>query len=79
MRATFDGGFSDEARDVTVDSMDNIIVTGWSIQGTPQNFMTVKYDGNGNEIRNRTCAHRRQARNVTVDSLDNIVVTGFPR
>ena len=41
--------------------------------------MTVKYDGNGNEIRNRTCADGRQARNVAVDSLDNIVVTGFPR
>jgi uncharacterized delta-60 repeat protein len=74
---TFDGGSSDEARGVTVDSLDNIIVTGWSIQETPQNYMTVKYDGNGNEIWNRTYGDGRQARSVAVDSLDNIVVTGF--
>ena len=74
---TFDGGSSDEARDVAVDSMNNIIVTGWSVQGTPQNYMTVKYDGNGNEIWNRTYGEGRQARSVAVDSLDNILVTGF--
>jgi len=75
---TFDGGSSDEARGVAFDSMDNIIVTGWSIQGTPQNFMTVKYDGSGNEIWNRTYGDGSlQSRSVAVDSLDNIIVAGY--
>lgn len=73
----FDGGSSDEARAVAVDSMNNVIVTGWSIQGTPQNYMTVKYDTNGNKIWNRTYTDGRQARSVAVDSQDNIVVTGY--
>src|SRR4030066_982128 len=74
---TFDGGSSDEAHDVAVDSKDNIIVTGWSIQEVPQNFMTIKYDRNGNQIWNRTCPDGRQARSVAVDSQNNILVTGF--
>lgn len=77
---TFDGGSSDEAHGVAVDSMNNVIVTGWTIPlptESTQNYMTVKYDGGGNEIWNRTFAEGRQARSVAVDSLDNIVVTGF--
>lgn len=74
---TLDGGSSDQARDVTVDSMDNIIVTGISVQEATENYMTVKCDGNGNQIWNRTFEGGNQAHSVAVDSADNIVVTGF--
>ena len=73
---TFDGGSSDQAQDVTVDSMGDIIVTGISVKMTAENYMTVKYDGNGNQVWNSTFEGGNQARSVAVDSADNIIVTG---
>ena len=75
---TFDGGSSDQARGVAVDSMDNIIVTGISVNASTENYLTLKYDGDGNEIWSRTYEDGNlQAHSVAVDSMDNIIVTGF--
>ena len=73
---TFDGGSSDQAYDSTVDSLDNIIVTGLSAKGT-NSYMTVKYDSNGNQLWNKTDGNGNKANSITIDSLDNIIVTGI--
>jgi uncharacterized delta-60 repeat protein len=81
---SYDGGNDDEAYGVAVDSEDNIIVTGFSRNATgngKDNYYTIKYDKDGNEIWNKSYADGQtdQAMAVAVDSQDNIIVTGCSR
>jgi uncharacterized delta-60 repeat protein len=81
---SYDGGNDDEAYGVAVDSKDNIIVTGFSHNATGNgmdNYYTIKYDKDGNEIWNKSYADGQtdQAGDVAVDSQDNIIVTGCSR
>ena len=72
---TFEGG--EYARGVAVDGYDNIIVVGES-KGANEDFLTIKYDSNGNKlwsIRYDGGADDH-ARGVAVDSENNIIVTG---
>ena len=50
----FDGGPEESASKMTIDSKDNIIVTGYSYNTTTDrlNILTIKYDKDGNEIWN---------------------------
>jgi uncharacterized delta-60 repeat protein len=78
---TFDRGNYDVAYGVAVDSSNNIIVTGVStLSGLAYDYLTVKYDANGNLLWNRTAAgasgKRDYAEDVAVDSNDNVIITG---
>ena len=81
---SYDGGNNDEAHGVAVDSEDNIIVTGHSYNASgneKDNYYTIKYDRDGNEIWNQTYADGNLdwAMGVAVDSQGNIIVTGDSR
>jgi uncharacterized delta-60 repeat protein len=81
---SYDGGNNDEAHGVTVDSNDNVIVTGHSYNASgneKDNYYTIKYDRDGNEIWNKSYADGETdwAMGVTVDSQGNIIVTGDSR
>jgi len=75
---SYDGGNNDEAHGVTVDSNDNVIVTGYSDITGDYDYYTIKYDKDGNEIWNKSYddGNIDQAKAVAVDSQDNIIVTG---
>jgi WD40 repeat protein len=77
----YNGGHDDLPWSVAVDSEDNVIVTGWSDDGTANgyNYYTVKYDKNGIEQWSKTydfCGDHDMAFDVAVDSEDNVIVTG---
>ncbi|MCK4723866.1 MAG: hypothetical protein KAT75_11195, partial [Dehalococcoidia bacterium] len=76
----YDSGRDDEAYDVAVDSLDNIIVTGY-ITNANEDFCTIKYDRNGNQIWSRIydSGITDWAWGVAVDSHDNVIVTGQRR
>jgi uncharacterized delta-60 repeat protein len=69
-------GRGEEAWGVAVDSVDNIIVTGYTQQGI--DYLTIKYDSNGNKLWERTYEGGANdfGFHVAVDSADNIIVTG---
>ncbi|MGM0442230.1 MAG: T9SS type A sorting domain-containing protein, partial [Elusimicrobiota bacterium] len=71
-------GNNDQAHSVTVDSEDNIIITGYSNNGTNADFFTIKYDSDLVEISSVSYngGDVDEAQAVTVDSENNIIVTG---
>ena len=79
----YNGGGDDRARGVAVDSGDNIIVTGYSKNGTGWDYCTIKYNSTGNPLAGWPVvydgpAHGSDAAyDVAVDSGDNMVVTGY--
>lgn len=78
---TYNGTGFDEATGVAVDSDDNIVVTGYSMNATgnsTNDYYTIKYDPNGNEIWNVTydSGGNDCAQEVALDSEGNIAVTG---
>jgi len=76
---SYDGGDLDKAWDVTTDSNNNIIVTGESyITSYDTIIYTIKYDSNGNEIKNVSPNTNWQcyASSLSVDNYDNIIVSG---
>jgi len=79
---TYDSGRDDRAMDVAVDSLDNIIVTGWSYNASGNyDYYTIKYDSTGNTIWDATydSGMTDEVFGVAVDSLDNVVITGHRR
>ena len=78
----YDSGRDDEAYDVAVDSQDNIIVTGYTTNASgDEEYCTIKYNKNGNEIWSKTYDSPKTdwAWGVAVDSHDNVIVTGQRR
>ncbi len=75
---TYQNGYANWPMGLAVDSRDNVIVTGWSSNGTTDSYYTVGYDTDGNEIGNATYdnGYGDEAFGVAVDSQDNIIVTG---
>jgi hypothetical protein len=79
----FDKGIEDSPSGIAIDSQGNIIVTGYTgyIQNSTDvlDFLTVKYDSEGNEIWNVThdSGTYDLAWGIATDSLDNIIVFGF--
>jgi len=76
------GDKEDLARDVVIDSNNNIYVTGESFgSGTDYDYATVKYDQDGNEIwaarYNGPGTSRSGAEAIAVDSNNNVYVTGY--
>jgi uncharacterized delta-60 repeat protein len=76
---TYETGHCNWPTGVAVDSADNVIVTGYSSDGsTESNYYTIIYDKDGNEIANATydSGYDDEAMGVAVDSEGNIIVTG---
>jgi len=75
---TATSGGHDIATGVAVDSLDNIIVTGSSYNGTNTDYLTIKYDNNLNVLSSDIYDSGLVdvANAVTVDIDDNILVTG---
>jgi uncharacterized protein (TIGR02217 family) len=73
-----ESGYQQCAYDVAVDSQDNIIVTGKVTDDQSWNYLTIKYDKEGNMIWSRGYDGGQfdAALRVAVDSEDNIFVTG---
>ena len=79
---TYDSGRDDRAMDVAVDSLDNIIVTGWSYNTIGNyDYYTIKYDSTGSKIWDATydSGITDQVFGIAVDSLDNVIITGHRR
>jgi hypothetical protein len=80
----YDKGIEDSPCGVVIDSMGNIIVSGYTynyINDSTQelDFLTIKYDSEGNELWNVTYDSGTfdMSWDVTIDSSDNIIVYGF--
>ena len=80
----YDNGPEDSACGVIIDSEGNIIVSGYTFylkndSTEALDFLTIKYDSEGNELWNVTYDNGTfdMAWDVTVDSFDNIIVFGF--
>jgi len=79
----YDKGIEDYSSAVTVDTQGNIIVTGYT--GYTENttdvvdFLTIKYDDEGNELWNTTfdSGTYDYAWDIISDSRDNVIVFGF--
>ncbi len=73
-----DNTSQDFGQSVTVDSQDNIIVTGWSHDGTTYNYYTVKYDEDFNVLYSTAydSGGNDIPRGITTDSWGHIIVTG---
>jgi len=74
---TYDGGNSDRAYGIAVDSSGNVYVTGGSF-GANDNYYTIKYDSSGNHIWNKTYngGGTETAYGIAVDESQNVYVTG---
>ena len=70
----------DIAYDISVDSKDNIYVTGISYISHDEYICLIKYDTNGNQLWNRTTTFNNDfdvnTRAITIDSLDNVYIGG---
>jgi len=76
----FDNKPMDAGWGVAVDSSNNIIVTGYTGENLDnRDFLTIKYDSNGNLVWVRTYdgGGEDAGWDVAVDSDDNIIVTGW--
>lgn len=78
----FDEHPYNDAKDVAVDSLDNVIVAG-TVDGTGllnvYDYCLVKYDRDGNELWYKTYGRKMYDTplGVVVDSMDNIIVAGM--
>jgi hypothetical protein len=75
---SYEGGGSDGAYGVAVDSSGNVIVTGYSYLGENFDYYTIKYDSSGTQLWNVTYdgGGNDYADGVAVDSSGNVIVTG---
>lgn len=62
--------------DVTVDSIDNIIVGGMSASFFGQGYYIVKYDSNGNKVAVHRYQKGTQPNALVLDKNENIILTG---
>ncbi|HQC60319.1 MAG TPA: SBBP repeat-containing protein [Bacteroidales bacterium] len=82
--ARYNGGSTNRARGIAVDSYDNVYVTGFSRLLGIGNIYTIKYDSSGKIIWERSkimnhrfeIDHENEMNGIAVDSLNNILVTG---
>ncbi|UCE35943.1 MAG: SBBP repeat-containing protein [Thermoplasmata archaeon] len=75
------GNSRELARDMTIDSLGNIYVTGRSGIFPNHDIATVKYDASGNQLWVATYSSSGNdwdmAKAITLDSLNNVYVTGY--
>jgi hypothetical protein len=75
------GNGNDEGKAITLDESGNVYVTGYSTtSGTDKDYLTIKYDNNGNEIWVRNSGYSPSIQNIAydiaVDNQGNVFVTG---
>ena len=74
-------GYTDQGLGVTLDSKNNVYVTGHtkSYGAIDYDYVVVKYDNNGNWQWNHTWGHKTwdEGKGIAVDSRDNIYICGF--
>ena len=79
--ALYNGGNSDSAAAVRVDSQNNIFVTGASNIGGNNDYYTIKYGPNLNILSTAAYAGPNNSRDdaaaLAVDHADNVIVAGF--
>ncbi|HEY49941.1 MAG TPA: hypothetical protein G4O13_07845 [Dehalococcoidia bacterium] len=82
--ARYDGpiGGEDEAQAVAVDTWGNVYITGWSQgNGTGEDYATVKYDTNGNQLwvarYDGPASGNDRALAMVLDDSANVYVTGW--
>jgi len=75
----YDDGYEDDALNMAIDSQDNIIVTGFTYQGSNSNSLTIKYDKDGNEIWDAQYNSGKNdvAFSIVIDNYDNIIILGY--
>lgn len=80
--STFDGGGNDSATCIVVNQSDTnkIYVSGYSYNGSSNDYWTMRYDGGGNEKWNISFNNIYNgddvATAIALDTLNNIIVTG---
>ena len=77
---TWGSSYNDQSQGIAVDSMDNIVVTGYTdISGTSvYNALIVKFSSSGVDQWNLTIGEGNDFGNgIAVDSADNIIITGY--
>jgi uncharacterized repeat protein (TIGR01451 family) len=81
---TYNGPYNnhDRVNALTVDSLDNIYVTGYSYgDGTDKDFITIKYDPKGtrqwNKRYNGQVNYEDSGSDIVVDLMGNVYVTGY--
>ena len=75
------GNSHDEGKAITLDESGNVYVTGYSTtSGTNKDYLTIKYDNNGNQIWVRNSSYATSAENtpsdIVADNQGNVYVTG---
>ena len=78
---TVNNGNGDEAFSVAVDSAKNVIVAGYTNDGSKDTFYTIKYDQNGNAQWNKSYSggYEDRAYGVATDSSKNVIVAGYTK
>ncbi|MCX6709096.1 MAG: right-handed parallel beta-helix repeat-containing protein [Candidatus Woesearchaeota archaeon] len=78
---TVNNGNNDEAFSVAVDSAKNVIVAGYTNDGSKDMFYTIKYDQNGNAQWNKSYSggYEDRAYGVATDSSKNVIVAGYTK
>jgi len=76
----WDGGVgNDEAYGIVVDDTGNVYVTGYSYNGTNNDFMTIKYNSSGDTIwqKKYSSGNDEKSNDIAVDDAGNVYVTGY--
>jgi hypothetical protein len=80
--STFDGGGNDSASCIVINSTDTnkIYVSGYSYNGSTNDYQTIRYNGAGTEIWNTKFNSQQngndQATAIALDTLGSVIVTG---
>ncbi|MFQ6104798.1 MAG: SBBP repeat-containing protein, partial [Candidatus Glassbacteria bacterium] len=80
--ARWQGEAVDGPKDIVVDDLGNVYVTGWTESfGTGSDYLTIKYDTNGNELWTArydggTEGYSASPNDIAIDSQGNVYVTG---
>jgi len=75
----YEGSNENFALNIGIDSQDNVIVTGYSFQGSSSNAYTIKYDSDGNELWSVSydSGTNDVGFNLAIDGKDNIFIFGY--
>lgn len=79
----FDGGLDDVAKDLGIDDFGNIYIIGTKEnQYGGKDYLTIKYDANGNEIWKKEFGsegndYTSQSEDIVIDNNNDVIITGY--